>query len=103
MQVVWTPEAKQQLRNAVIYGVTTFGERVTARFVSEIEKNNERLASFPRAGKIELQLRDCEREYRCLVVRKRYKMIYFIEEETVFIVALWDTRCNPSRMKTEIE
>lgn len=103
MQVVWMNEAKGLLKAAVAYGLNTFGSTVTSRFITEIRNNNIRLAHFPRIGKIESLLAGRNREYRSLLVHKHYKVIYYIENETIFIVALWDTRSNPKTLKEKVK
>ena len=44
---------------------------------------------------IEQELSDFEEEYRSLVVQKHFKIIYFIEHNSIFITAVWDSRQNP--------
>ena len=40
-------------------------------------------------GKIEPALRGLKREYRSLVVHKNYKVIYYIDDDMVFIASFW--------------
>lgn len=103
MQVVWMDEAKQQLNRAVAYGIITFGQTETIHFVDEIERNNIRLASFPLLGQVEFLLAGRPREYRSLVVYKHYKMIYYIDSNVIYIVALWDTRSNPQNLSAKVK
>ncbi|AJH15488.1 hypothetical protein SAMN04488089_10977 [Myroides profundi] len=43
-------------------------------------------------GTLELTLADGSVNYRYILVRNIYKIIYFIEACTVFIVTIWDCR-----------
>ena len=48
-------------------------------------------------------LEEFSREYRSLVVMRKYKVIYFIEDEIVHISAIWDCRRNPDTLIKEVE
>jgi plasmid stabilization system protein ParE len=58
----------------------------------------ERLKNFPQMAAIEPILLDNTKVFRSLVVKKTHKVIYFIENETVNIVSIWDCRQNPDTM-----
>lgn len=102
MQVVWLDDAKKQLKTAVSYGTVAFGKKATTQFVTEVQKNNDRLKTFPFLGKKEPLLDGLKREYRSLVVYKHYKIIYYVDD-MIFIVALWDTRGDQTVLGTEID
>ena len=53
------------------------------------------LSNFPQMAPIEQELSDFDEEYRSLVVHKHFKIIYFIECDSIFIAAVWDSRQNP--------
>ena len=36
--------------------------------------------------------------YRSLIVRKLFKVVYRIEDKTIFIVAVFDCRQNPQKL-----
>jgi hypothetical protein len=46
-------------------------------------------------GPIEWDLSEKDEEYRSLLVRKYFKIIYFIENENIYIAAVWDCRQDP--------
>ena len=94
MQVVWLDEAKVLFKEAISFGFLAFGE---------VQRTNERLSVFPRLGKIEPALRGLKREYRSLVVHKNYKVIYYIDDDMVFIASFWSTRCNPNSLRSGIK
>ena len=103
MQVVWLDEAKVLFKEAISFGFLAFGEKAVIRFVDEVQRTNERLSVFPRLGKIEPALRGLKREYRSLVVHKNYKVIYYIDDDMVFIASFWSTRCNPNSLLSGIK
>ena len=62
------------------------------------------LAHFPRIGAIEPLLSEFAEEYRFLIVRKNYKIVYCIDSETtIYVVAVFDCRQKPEKLKKDIE
>ena len=57
------------------------------------------LLTFPLAGKEEDVLKENPKNYRSLVACKHYKLIYRIEKNIIKIVAVWDCRQNPKKLK----
>lgn len=62
----------------------------------------EILKDFPKIVPIEPALRDELKEFRSLVIRHNYKVIYYFEESTIYIAAIWDCRQNPKSNKKKI-
>jgi len=60
------------------------------------------LAKQPKMAAKEWLLEEFPREYRSLVVKKKYKVIYFIEDEIVHISAVWDCRRNPDTLVNDM-
>ena len=60
--------------------------------------DEQRLASHPHLGAVEPLLAARKVAYRNLVIHRHYKLIYSIDNDTVRIVALWDTRRNPDSL-----
>ena len=103
MQVVWLDEAKVLLKKAISFGMLAYGEKAVIRFVDEIQKTDERLSAFPLLGKIEPSLEGLGQEYRSLVIHRNYKVIYYIDDDIVFIASFWSTQCDPENLRSEIK
>lgn len=52
---------------------------------------------------IEKLLRNRKHIYRSFVVHRHYKLIYYIEKDTVYIADLWDTRREPVRLSGRVK
>ncbi len=46
-------------------------------------------------GPKELLLQDKKRDFRSVVISKQNKLVYYVEGDTLYIAALWDTRREP--------
>ena len=100
MKVKWENRAEAEFYKILTYGKETFGLRCVQNLQKEVELQTIRLGLFPQLGSIEYCLLDLEKAYRSIVVYPHFKLIYYIDEtdETIYIVDVWDTRMNPTRL-----
>ena len=100
MQVIWLPQALTRLMQLYEYGKFHFGQKSAEKLMNGIRFDSERLVAFPYLGSLEPRLSHLHLPYRSLVVHNHYKLIYRVseEEDTVYVVAVWDTRRNPQDM-----
>lgn len=96
MLIKWSFRALSHLEEIYsFYRDYTKSEKIASKLYNDILDEAIVLESFPLAGKIEPALEDLPICYRSLVVKKHYKIIYYISKETVYIAAVWDCRMNP--------
>ena len=95
MRVIWDDDASEKLVNALEYGRYTFGERIMKKFYTRILDYEKLLQSNPGMGKKEPLLEKEPEGYRSLVVHPNYKLVYYVDGDTIYIVDLWDTRREP--------
>ena len=70
--------------------------------LNTIRQKSIRIAQYPDSGTPEELLRDRKRFYRSLILNKRIKMVYFVEDETIHIAAFWDMRMHPDKLRRRI-
>lgn len=103
MEIVWAEEAFRAWQDTIDYIVVEFGAHAAEKFYKQTEKWQDVLSSSPLAGKIEPLLNNRSRSYRSIVITKQNKLIYYIENETIFIVDFWDTRREPKQQAYKLE
>ena len=96
MRVIWDDDASEKLADTLEYGRDTFGERAMKKFYARILDYEKLLQSNPGAGKREPLLEKEPEGYRSIVVHQNYKLVYYVEGDTIYIVDLWDTRREPA-------
>lgn len=94
MVVIWTPEAGRDLDKIWNYYLP-LSPRSAAKIVRDIRNDVAILASGPFVAARERALDDRPEGFRSLVVRRRYKVIYFVDGERATVVAVWDCRRSP--------
>lgn len=78
------------LYDVLLYGAETYGTAVAKKFLQNITHYNGLLQEFPELGKIEPRPVNQRRQFRSILVHKKYKMIYYISENRVNVIALWN-------------
>ncbi len=73
------------------------------RIHNDIVDAVEPLKQFPEMAQKEMALLYLRKEYRSLVVRRTFKVIYYIKKETVYISAVLDCRQNPWKIKQSVQ
>ena len=97
MTIKWYIEAVGDLDKIYGYYVTK-NPRAAAMLYNKILDAVEILKTQPYAAAVEQMLIGCIENYRSLVV-ENYKVVYFIKDDLVLIVQIFDCRQNPIKLK----
>ncbi|MDO5664899.1 MAG: type II toxin-antitoxin system RelE/ParE family toxin [Bacteroidia bacterium] len=97
-EIIWLPTAQKHL-HAIYNWLAERSETAATRLFNDILNETERLTDFPEIAKKEPILKDFTKEFRALVVRKNFKIIYYIQADKVYISAVWDCRQDPSKLQ----
>jgi len=97
MGIRWSALSIRQLEE-IYRQYKHLGRTVSQDICRNVYKEANLLTIFPLAGKIETEFQD-KKSFRSLVVKgRRYKIIYYIENETIHIAAIWDCRRDPTEL-----
>jgi len=102
MKVIWMPFAQNEVRKTARYINKEFGKDSRDQFVNEVRNISRLLGDNPNLGKPEPLLADYEKEYRSYVMNHLNKIIYWIAENHIEVVDLWDVRRDPTALKNQI-
>lgn len=94
----WSAKAQTNLNKIFIF-YKKKSEQAAIKLFNKLLDAADTLLIFPEAGKVEPMPGDISTCYRSLVVEKHFKLIYFVEKDTVRIAAVWDCRRNPSAFR----
>jgi len=98
MKLLFSPEAKEDM-DSIFYFYAQYNEEYAYRLYNQFIERAENLLHFPKMAPVEELLKEYTEEYRSLLVQNTYKLVYFIENETIHVVAVFDCRQNPQKMK----
>ena len=93
-QIIWTELARSDVESIFQY-YETISSLLAETIIDEIFDSVEYLKKMPELGAKEPLFSHLGRNYRYLVVRERYKLMYLYENNKCYILMVWDCRNNP--------
>ena len=102
MQIEWSEQSRSDLREILAYVGMNFGRRKAEEVLSDIRERAELLKDFPSLGRVFMKDSELGITYRSLTA-KLNKMVYFVDNETITIVTVWQNRQDIGRLKKLIK
>ena len=102
MKVVWSTQAKDSLQQTSNYIRKEFGKKSKQKFLDEVLHIASLLENNPYLGQVEPLLDEAPVEYRSIVVNHINKLVYYIHDNRLEIVVLWDTRREPKSLLDDL-
>lgn len=100
MEISWKPQALDHLSQIRDWYILEMGYGAANKFVAGIIKVVEQLEHLPYLGRIEEEISDQSTTYRSVVEHKTYKVIYYIDSDVIYIIAIWSCRQNPRHLSS---
>ena len=97
MRSVWSFLADNAFHNICDFIYVRFGYKAKNDYVMEVDTTIHIVAEHPNIGKPELELAR-DGSVRSITIRKLSKMIYFVEDDILYIADVWDTRQDPEAL-----
>jgi len=104
MKVILLPKALSRLDEIFDWIKTTNNENTAIKVYNSILDELEILEKQPKIAAIEPALEDLPKQFRSLIINRKYKAVYYIEEpkDTIFVTTIWDCRKNPNKLIKEV-
>ena len=103
MKVKWLDHALEQRKQVADYICREFGTKRKIRFLQQVRETTRKLRRSPNIGQIDSLYNDRPRTYRSVIINGLNKMVYFIEDDAIYIAAFWDTRSEPEAQAAKTE
>ena len=95
MKIYWTPAAKLSYQEVLEYLLQNWTQKETDKLIMRTEKVLSLLIKNPTLYPIiESRIRKC-------VLSKHNSLFYKIEGDHIFIIACWDNRKDPEKLKIQ--
>lgn len=98
VKIEWSDLAEGQLRSIYDYLYVKAGPPIAKRLINRIVGKVSILKENPYLGQKEELLVDYPEGFRYLV-EGNYKIIYWVQEQTITVAAVFDCRQNPIKIK----
>lgn len=102
MKLQFTKQAREEYLRIVSVFAEFAGTRSANLFLERVRDRGITLLKHPEVGHPESLLFDRKRLYRSISINKNYRFIYHVTNTTIWIVDIWDRRCDPSRLAARI-
>lgn len=103
MKINWKPLAIKSRRKIATYIQQRFGEKSKKNFLSEVHYTILLLKNNPYLAPIDPLFESRAKTYRSILINALSKMVYYIEGETITVVAFWDCRSNPITQAQQVK
>ena len=94
MRIEWTEQGKRGWREVAAYVKRDFGLQGLQLFKQRTKDNEKFISNYPEGCEEVWTDPETGIVYRGCVVYKRSKMLYFVQDEKIFIADFWDVRSN---------
>ena len=100
LKIYWTDFSKQELKEILYYYKVKANITVARNLVLGIINEVKILKNQPEMGQVEVLLENDNRDFRYLLYRNNYKIIYWlnVEQNRIEIFDVFDTRQNPIKI-----
>ena len=95
MTIIWHPEAMLSAAHTAEFIRVRDGEKACESFLNAVDAVLETLKRFPTSYPEERLFRKNPLQFRSVQIQHLNKIIYRIEDDTIYIVDFWDTRMKP--------
>ena len=95
MNYIWDPKAQFERDQIADYIYERFGEKRSMKFLDDVDEAVDMILHHPSIGTIDPLFADRSVTYRSVVVDGLSKMVYRVEDEVIYIAAMWDCRREP--------
>ncbi|MBO7545742.1 MAG: type II toxin-antitoxin system RelE/ParE family toxin [Paludibacteraceae bacterium] len=102
MRVIWQSNADRQRDQIAEYIRQEFGARRRRQFLKEVRQMTQKLKRSPCIGQIDPLFEDRSVTYRSVIINGLNKLVYRVNDETIHIVAFWDTRMEPEEQAASV-
>ena len=97
-RLIWTNQYYKALRSLALCVGSVYSKGTIKQFKENAIYKCGLLQQNPLMGSIEHSLNGLKYEYRYILVKPYFKIVYRIENEHIYIITIWDTRRDPRQM-----
>ena len=96
-KVLWSSKSEADIQSIYDYYLQ-FNEVAAIKMATAFRTKALLLKKNPYIASVEPSLTGFPKKYRSLITKRKYKLIYTVENDHVFIVRVWDCRQNPEKL-----
>ncbi|MBW8050687.1 MAG: type II toxin-antitoxin system RelE/ParE family toxin [Cytophagales bacterium] len=94
-RIEWSDTAKQQYQQVIEYLKTEWSVKDAENFIERVNKIITLISRFPGIGRKSVK----RKRVRKYLLTRQNMLFYEIKKNTIFLLAIYDTRQNPDKIK----
>ena len=101
MQLIWTDTYNRSLEYLFTCSHDIYTQTTLKKLRDGIIHYEHLLTANPFMGSIEISLTGMEHEYRNIIIKPYFKVIYRVDGEKIYFIKIWDTRRDPELLRKD--
>ena len=102
MTILWSDQAVAAFWSIRDRLFERFGIETENNYLTEVNDALLQVASFPNSGVPEYEL-SADGSVRSILVRKLTRIIYYVEDDVLYVADVWELRQNPETLLSRFE
>lgn len=98
-KIILSKRASRRLGRLLDYLESEWNVKVKNEFIIKLDRSLSQIQNFPKSFQKSKEIKGL---HKCVVSRQT-SLFYKVEKERIIIVAIFDNRMDPARLKNEIE
>lgn len=103
MKIIWDPKARASLRQIAHYINTKFGRKARLNFMQRVKDTEKLMKHSPEIGQIDPLFANRPITYRSVIINGLNKLVYYVEDNIIYIADFWDTRMEPIERSNQVK
>ena len=103
MKLKWQTKAKASKTAIANYIRREFGAKRKIAFLQQLKQTTDLLKRSPNIGQIDPLFSDRAMTYRSVIINGLNKLVYFVNDDTIYIAGFWDTRMDDEDQATQVK
>lgn len=103
MRLEWAVSFNKEYENIFACSKDYYGVNRLIELNRKLKQTEHLLLTNPYLGKKEITLANHELAYRSILLSKPFKLIYTISEDCIYLVDIWDTRREPTKLEERLK
>ncbi len=103
MQIRFTKQARAEYLRIVSVFAEFAGIRSANKFIERVKEKGDTLLKQPYIGHPETLLSNRPQDYRNISINKNYYIIYYVEDDIIWLADIWDRRNNPANLVARVK
>lgn len=103
MKAIWDPAARKAQRQVAEYIRHEFGIQQAKKFRQKVDDTVNSLLRSPNIGQIDPLFSNRAKTYRSIIINGLNKLVYFVNDDILYIAGFWDTRMEPEEQAANVK